>query len=90
MRRRFVAGCVAFFGVMLAIAAISLLVWRDASWALAVLLPLAATYLASSAWLTATIVLMRSTKGPALTAWAGGGAVLLVGFFAVIVAARGA
>lgn len=76
---------------MLAIAALSLLAWRDASWALAVLLPLVATYLASSAWLTATIVLLRSTKGPALTAWAGGGAVLLVAFFvAQVVAARGA
>jgi len=76
---------------MLAVAAISLIAWRDSSGALAVLVPLVATYLASSAWLTATIVLLRSPKGPALTAWAGGGAVLLVAFFVLQVAVdRGA
>lgn len=87
---RFVATCVAFFVVMLAVAAISLLAWRDSSGAPAVLVPLVATYLASSAWLTVTIVLLRS-RGAALTAWAGGGAVLLVAFFVLQVAVdRGA
>lgn len=75
---------------MLLVAAVSLLAWRDTSWALAVLLPLVATYLASSAWLVGTVVLLRSSKGPLLTAWAGGGAVLLVAFFvAQVVVARG-
>lgn len=75
---------------MLAIAGISLLAWRDAAWGLAVLLPLVATYLASSAWLAATFVLLRSPKGPALTAWACGGATLLVAFFvAQVVVVRG-
>lgn len=90
VRRRFLAGCVAFFVVMLAIAGVSLLASRDASGAPAVLLPLVATYLAGSAWLTAVVVLLRVAKGPVLTAWVcGGGALLVASFVVQVLVARG-
>lgn len=74
----------------LALAGVSLLAWHDSAGAAAVLFPLVATYLASSAWLAATIVLLRGPKGPALNAWACGGAALLVAFFVTqVVVARG-
>lgn len=90
LRRRFVTGCVAFFVAMLVVAGIALLAGHDSPGTLAVLLPLVATYLASSAWLAAVIVLLRSARGPALNAWACGGAVLLVAsFVAQIAVTRG-
>lgn len=90
MRRRFLVACVAFFALMLVVAAVSLLGSRDASGAPAVVVPLVATYLASSAWLTAMVVLLRAAKGRAITVWAGGGAALLVAsFVAQVVVARG-
>lgn len=71
---------------MLAVAGVALLVGHDSPGTLAVLLPLVATYLASSAWLAAVIVLLRSARGPVLNAWACGGAVLLVASFVVQIA----
>lgn len=68
---------------MLAVAGVALLVGHDSTGALAVLLPLVATYLASSAWLAATIALLRSGRAPAVNAWACGGGLLLVAFFVV-------
>lgn len=90
-RRRLLAGCIGFFAVMLAIAAVWLLAVRDASGAAMVVVPLVATYLASSAWLTATVVLLRGGQRAALTAWVcGGGALLITSFLAQVVVARGA
>lgn len=78
--------CGAFFAVMLVIASITLLGWHDSPATLAILVPLVATYLASSAWLAGTIVLLRDARGSALNVWACGGGALLVASFVVQVA----